>query len=147
MRVARLNAKTTILVSDRVKWIDSVQSNIATLAALVERTEFLAKSMSIIQAKYPTMTDKQSEEFARMLKEHEEKTFERNRMAALLGLSLDISPEKRHTLFRAIERYAAAVPGISTNSGELLVALNEVQRITSEILEQERAWVRQQVSK
>jgi hypothetical protein len=147
MRVARLNAKTTILVSDRVKWIDSVQSNIATLAALVERTEFLTKSMSAIQAKYPTLTEKQGEEYARMLKEQEEKTFERNRMSALLGLSLDITPEKRNALFRAIERYAAAVPGISTYSPEALVALSEVQRITSEILQEQRTWVQRQLGK
>lgn len=145
MRIARLNAMTTILVSGRVKWIESMQSNVAALAALIERAEFLSKSMQVIQNKYPQLTEKQSEEFARMLKELEEKTFERNRLSTLIGLSLDVSPEKRDLLFRSIENFAKTVPGVSTNSPELVVALAEVQRITRQIIDEEWSWVERRV--
>ena len=146
MRIARLNARATILVSGRVKLIESIQSNIASLAALIERAEFLAKSMTAIQKSHPQMSEKQSAEFARMLKEQEEKTFERNRVSALLGLSLDVAPETRHALFRAIEDYAKAVPGVSTASNDHVVALEKVQKVTREILKEEWSWVQQQVS-
>jgi hypothetical protein len=145
MRVARLNTRTSVLISGRVKWIESVQSNIASLVALIERAEFLDKSMKEIRQKYPQFTDEQSEEFARMLKEHEERTFERNKISALIGLLLDVPTEKRDKLFRAITAYAHAVPGMSTDSPELVAALDEVQYLTREVLKEEWTWVRREV--
>lgn len=147
MRIARLNARTTILLSDRVKWMDSIQSNIATLVALIQRAEFLSTSMRAMQAKYPAMTEKQSDDFARMHKEYDEKTFERNRVAALLGLTLDIYPERRNALSQAIDKYRSTASGTSTSSHELFRALDELQLITRDILQEERTWVEQQVGR
>jgi hypothetical protein len=80
-----------------------------------------------------------------MLKEHEERTFERNKISALIGLLLDVPTEKRDKLFRAITAYAHAVPGMSTDSPELVAALDEVQYLTREVLKEEWTWVRREV--
>src|SRR4051794_38995551 len=90
MRIARLSAHTTTLLATRVRWIETVQSDIANLVALIKRTAFLQKSIDEINAKLPTLSDSQQEDFNRMHREYEEKTFQRNMLSTLLGIKLDI---------------------------------------------------------
>jgi hypothetical protein len=72
---------------------------IATYVALVERSEFLAKSMNELQTKYLKLSEKQGAEFNRMFGEYEERTFERNKLGNLIGIRLDVPSEKRRRLF------------------------------------------------
>jgi hypothetical protein len=147
MKIARLGVSTTVLIANRVKWIETMQSDIATYTALVERAEFLHKSMIEIKAKYPNLDDEQREEFDRMFKEYEERTLERNKLGNLIAIRLDVSPEKRQMLFKAIDTFATNTSGISTGSAEQLDAIGTVQQVTRDVLSQEWAWVERQVGR
>src|SRR4051812_23983366 len=63
MHIARLNASTSILTASRVKWIETMQADIADLIATIERAEFLNKSMAEIRKQFPELNDGQQEEF------------------------------------------------------------------------------------
>ena len=114
LRIARFNATTNVLMANRVKWIEALQADIATYAALLERTEFLTKSMDALKKAFPKLDDKQSEEFDRMFREYEEKTFERNKLGISIGIKLDVSNEKRQKLFDSIGNFAKRTTAITT---------------------------------
>jgi hypothetical protein len=147
MKIARLSASTSVLIANRVKWIETMQSDIATYTAVVERAEFLHKTMAEIKVKVPKLNDEQSAGFNRMFQEYEERTLERNKLGNLIGIRLDVSAEKRRMLFEAIDDFAKHTSGLLTGSPEQLAAITRVQQITRDVLSQEWAWVEQQVGK
>jgi uncharacterized protein with gpF-like domain len=147
MKIARLSASTSVLIANRVKWIETMQSDIATYTAVMERAEFLHKTMAELKVKFPKLNDKQSEEFNKMFQEYEERTLERNKLGNLIGIRLDVSTEKRQMLFEAIDNFAKHTGGLQTGSPEQLVAINRVQQITRDVLSQEWAWVERQIGK
>ena len=136
-RIACRNILANVLIANRISWIEALQNDIATYTALVERTEFLKKSMDDIKAKFPTLDTQQAEEFNRMFKEYEKKTFERNKLGNLIGIKLDVSSKKRHELFEAVEAFAKLTPGISTGDPAQVDALAHVQKIARDVLDEE----------
>jgi hypothetical protein len=147
MKIARLGASTNVLIANRVKWIETMQSDIATYAAVVERAEFLHKTMAQLREKFPNLNEKQSAEFNRMFNEYEERTLERNKLGNLIGIRLDVSTDKRRMLFEAIDSFATHTSGLLTGSPEQLDAINRVQQITRDVLSQEWVWVERQIGK
>jgi hypothetical protein len=136
-RIACLNVSANVLSANRIRWIEALQSDIATYTVLVERTEFLTKSMDDLKATFSPLNQQQSDEFNRMFKEYEEKTLERNKLGNLIGIKLNVSSEKRHSLFEALEAFARLTPGIRTGDPTQVDALANVQKITRDILDEE----------
>jgi energy-converting hydrogenase Eha subunit G len=147
MRIARLNVATNILTANRVKWIEAIQSDIATYVALVERTEFLDKSMKELREKFPKMNNKQGDEFNRLHREYEEKTFERNKLGNLIDLRLDVPEEVRRDFIISVNQYAANVRGMSTGSPAQIAALTKLQRNVQAVLNEEWSRVERQAGR
>jgi hypothetical protein len=147
MRIARITLATNILTANRVKWIESIQSDIATYIALVERTEFLDKSMTGLSARFPKMNDKQSEEFNRLHKEYEDKTFDRNKTGNLIGLRLDLSEEIRRQFIASVNDYATKVSGMRTGSEDQIFALAKLQNVVQAVLNEEWSRIEQQAGR
>jgi hypothetical protein len=103
--------------------------------------------MDELRKKYPQMSDKQGEEFNRMFKEYEEKTFERNKLANLIGIALNVSVDKRRRLFDAIDTFGRHTTGIQTGTSSQLDALAQVQHITQDVLNEEWSLVERQIGR
>jgi len=147
LRIARLNASTTTLTTNRIKWIEAMQTDIATYTALLERTEFLQKSMQVIHEKYPKLNPTQQEDFNRMHREYDEKTYQRNALGNLIGIRFDISSEKRRLLFGAISELAHATPGVATDAAAAGAAMGKIQQIARDLLEEEWSRVERDVGR
>jgi hypothetical protein len=145
MRVARLNISATTLVADRVKWIEAMQADIALLLAVTERAEFLDKTLRALRATHPMMSEEQTTEFSRMHQEYEQKTLERNRLNNLVGIKLDVPPEKRDRLFGAISQYIAGTRGIITDANVQTRTMFEVQNALHDIFDYERTRIQTQI--
>jgi hypothetical protein len=146
-RIARLNALATVLMANRIKWIEGAQSDIATYAALLERTEFLEKSMDELQRQYPQPDAKQRDEFDRMFREYEDKTFERNKLGNLIGIKLNVPREKRQKLFDAIDKFAKHTSGTTTGSPDQVDAMANVQEIARSVLDEEWLWIERNIGR
>jgi hypothetical protein len=147
MRVARLNARTATLVTARIKWIETIQADIANLMALTEQAEFLRKSMDEIHKKYPTLSPPQQDEFNRMHQAHEEKTLQRNTLANLISIKLDVSQQLRARLFTAINTFALQTPGMTTANAKTDAVMLEIHSITQELLRSEWSRVERELGR
>lgn len=147
MRIARLSLAANILTANRVKWIESIQSDIATYMALVERTEFLDKSMTELSARVLKPNDKQSEEFNRLHREYEAQTFERNKTGNLIGLRLDVSEDVRREFITSVNEYATRVTGMRTGSEAQVAALAKLQRVVQAVVKEEWSRIERQVGR
>jgi uncharacterized protein YnzC (UPF0291/DUF896 family) len=143
MRIARFSAATTTLVATRIKWIESMQSDMASLTTLVDRTAYLRKRLNeLYDLKHQNgLTAEQTIELDQMRKEFDEKLFQQNTLATLVGIKLDIPGKEREEFFRAINELAR----LAESEDDYVSALRKMQFVAQDVIKREWAWVERQV--
>jgi len=136
--VARRNAISSVIVSNRLRRLEDLENNIARLETLAVRATFLQKSMKFIQDTKQDKTVEQKAEYTRMLKEYEERTIERNQIGHLISFRLPVSEPDRKRLFSAINDLVEITPGVVTASDAETEAQFRFETVTREILDKER---------